>query len=37
MDFGKDPDCKESRLGISHIVFLGEVVWECRSWATVVP
>ena len=23
-------------LGDSHVMFLGEVVWECRSWATIV-
>ena len=25
------------RLGVSHVLFLGELVWECRNWATVVP
>ena len=25
------------RLGVSHVMFLGELVWECRSRATVVP
>ena len=26
-----------SRLGVSHVMFLGELVWECRSQAIVVP
>ena len=26
-----------SGLGVSHVMLLGEVVWKCRSWATVVP
>ena len=26
-----------SGLGVSHVVFLVKVVWECKSWATIVP
>ena len=26
-----------SGLDVSYVVFLGEVLWEYRSWATVVP
>ena len=25
------------RFGVSHVLFLGELVWECRNRATVVP
>ena len=34
---GEGSGLQGSGFGISHVMFLGELVWECRSWATVVP
>ena len=34
---GEGSGLQGSGLGVSYVMFLGELVWECRSRATVVP
>ena len=34
---GKESGLPGSGFDVSYVVFLGELVYRCRNWATIVP